>query len=410
MSKWRIGIAIVVLTTQLSSTAQARGLGPLGAVRSVFAHVLPLGGLHRHRALAHRGHVREADLRSQEARSAHDAGNATESARPPDDPAARRQIAAAAALAAWHGGHVANGWWRHADGGYGWIGPLFWPFAYDDIYGYAMRADGISFWDYGYPDIHAGIFGPYGPDDLAAYSGPGRSGRRHPNVPSLTQLCGDDGHENSPSVDQIRDAVQPNEAQRAALDDLAKALISAAHMIRVSCPAQPAFTAPDRLAVMQQRIDAMVHAELALQQPLEKFYDLLTGEQKAKLNARAGDQLKTSVTNRDAEASAQTCDARPAALQWPADEIEARLHPNDSQRAALKALRHASSRAVDILNDECQPKDATTPTGRLYAVDDRLNAMQQALNLVSAALQDFYATLSDEQKAQFEAIGQKQVT
>jgi hypothetical protein len=372
---------------------------------------LPLGGSHRHRAFAHHGHIRQAALRSQEGPSAQDTGSATESARQADDPSARRQIAAAAALAEWHGGHVANGWWRHADGGYGWVGPLFWPFAYDDIYGYVIRSDGTSFWDYGYPDIHAGIFGPYGRDDLAAYTGPSRPGRRHPRVPSLTQLCGEDGHEISPSpVDQIRDAVQPNEVQRAALDDLAKALVSAAQMIRVSCPAKPAFTAPDRLAVMQQRVDAMIRAELALQQPLEKFYDLLDGDQKAKLNARAEDRLKMPVTNSDGEVSAQTCDAQPTALQWPADEIEARLHPNDTQRAAFRTLRHASSRAVDILNDECQPKDATTPTARLYAVDDRLNAMQQALNLVSAALQDLYATLTDEQKAQFEAIGQKQVT
>jgi hypothetical protein len=33
--------------------------------------------------------------------------------------------------------------------------------------------------------------------------------------------------------------------------------------------------------------------------------------------------------------------------------------------------------------------------------------MQQAVYLVSAALESFYARLSDEQKAQFEAIGQK---
>jgi len=98
---------------------------------------------------------------------------------------------------------------------------------------------------------------------------------------------------------------------------------------------------------------------------------------------------------------------QPAALQWPADEIEARLHPNDTQRAALKALQDANARAVDILNNACQPQDATTLPIRLDAVDGRLGVMQQAVYLVSAALEGFYATLSDEQKAQFEAIGQK---
>jgi hypothetical protein len=95
-------------------------------------------------------------------------------------------------------------------------------------------------------------------------------------------------------------------------------------------------------------------------------------------------------------------------LQWPADEIEARLHPNDTQRAALKMLQDANARAVDILTaGGCQPEDATTPPARLDAVEGRLEAMQRAVHLVSAALEGFYATLSDEQKAQFEAIGQK---
>ena len=115
-----------------------------------------------------------------------------------------------------------------------------------------------------------------------------------------------------------------------------------------------------------------------------------------------------SAANGVAEAAAQGCGAaQPAALQWPAEEIEARLHPNDTQRAALKALQIANARAVDILNAECLPQDATTPPARLDAVDGRLEAMRQAVNLVTAALEDFYATLSDEQKAQFEAIGQK---
>jgi hypothetical protein len=79
------------------------------------------------------------------------------------------------------------------------------------------------------------------------------------------------------------------------------------------------------------------------------------------------------------------------------------------QRAALKALENANARAVDILISDCQP-DAVTLPARLDAVNGRLAAMQQAVHLVSAALEGFYATLSDEQKAQFEAIGQKRTT
>ncbi len=412
MSKSRIGIAIVVLTTLLSSAALAGvhlGSGPLGVARFAAARVLSLGRLHHARAFARHGRIRTASPRSQNVRNAMDSGLG--------NPAVRRQVAAAAALAGWHGGRIANGWWRHGDGGYGWVGPLFWPFAIYDIYDYSIWGDGIGFWDYGYPDIYAAIFAPYGHDDLVAYTGPSPLGRRHRRVPPLPQLCGDDSGEIAGlPIDQIAQAIQPNEAQRAALDDLANALISAARMIQASCPTQTAFTAPHRLAVMQQRIEAMIKAESAVQQPLGKFYDLLDDEQEARLNAFAEDRRRMSAANAakevskeaSKEASAQGCGAaQPAALQWPADQIEARLHPNDTQRAALKALQDANARAVDVLTAGCQPEDAITPPARLDAVEGRLEAMQRAVSLVSAALEGFYATLSDEQKAQFEAIGQK---
>src|SRR5438034_692146 len=354
MSKTRIGIAVVVLATLLSSPALARvrlGIGPLGVARFAVTRVLSLGGLHHGRALARHGQIRTTSLRSQNVRNAMDSGLG--------NPAVRRQIVAAAALAGWQGGHIAKGWWRHGDGGYGWVGPLFWPFAIYDIYDYTIRGDGIGFWDYGYPDIYAAIFAPYGHDDLAAYMGPSPHGPRHRRVPPLQQLCGDDSREIAGlPINQIQQAIQPNEAQRAALDDLANAWISAAQMIRASCLTQTAFTAPDRLAVMHQRIGVMIEAVLAVRQPLGKFYDLLEDEQEARLNALAEDRRRTFAANGATEApaqspaqgpvqgSAQGCGAaQPAALQWPADEIEARLQPNDAQRAALKMLQDANARA-----------------------------------------------------------------
>ena len=90
------------------------------------------------------------------------------------------------------GGSGASGWWQHGNGGYGWVGPLFWPFAYHDIYDYAIWGDGIGFWDYGYPDIYAGMFAPYGYDDLSGYLAQRPSGRRHGGAAPLAQMCGDD--------------------------------------------------------------------------------------------------------------------------------------------------------------------------------------------------------------------------
>ena len=404
MSKMRIGIAVVVLATLLSSSALARarlGIGPLGVARFAVTSVLSLGGLHRGRAVARQRHIRTAAPQPQNLR------NAIESDL--RNPAARRQIAAATALAGWHGGQTAKGWWRHGDGGYGWVGPLFWPFASNDINDYIVWGDSNGFWDYGYPDIQAALFAPYGRDELAAFTGPSPHGRRHRRVPPLQQFCGDDGSAMAAlPISQIQQAIQPNEAQRAALDELAQTWIFAAQMIRATCLTQTAFTAPSRLAIMHQRLGAMIGALSAIREPLGKFYDLLEEEQEARLNALAEDRRRTTTTNGAAEASAQGCGAAPSALlQWPADEIEARLHPNDMQRAALKVLQNANARAVELLTTECQLQDAITSPARLDAVEVRLADMQQAVHLVSTALEAFYATLSDEQKAQFEAIGQK---
>ena len=92
-------------------------------------------------------------------------------------------------------------------------------------------------------------------------------------------------------------------------------------------------------------------------------------------------------------------------MQWPAAEIEAKLHPTEAQRGSLAALQDASAKAADMLKASCQTSEAITPPARLEAVGKRLDTMLQAVKTVRAALDDFYGKLSDEQKAQFEAIG-----
>ena len=125
----------------------------------------------------------------------------------------------------------------------------------------------------------------------------------------------------------------------------------------------------------------------------------------------AEDQRKTAAASPErgsvAQGSlAQGCSApQPPALQWPSSEIEARIHPNDTQRSALQVLQDTSARTAETLKAACQTGDLMTPPARLAAAARRLDAMLQAVKQVRAALEDFYATLNDEQRAQFEAIG-----
>jgi hypothetical protein len=338
------------------------------------------------------------------------------------NPAIRAGIIAGAATAGWRGPRGGAPWWQHANGGYGWVGPLFWPFAYYDINDYAMWGGGYgaSFWDYGYNDIYAGIFAPYGYNDLVGYrpqygrtaSRRDRASRAYAAIDPLTQMCGDDNGEFAGfPVNQIQQAIQLNDAQRIALEDVGNASTKAAQTIKSACPADISLTAPNRLAIMQQRIEAMIAAVGTLQPPMQRFYDVLNDEQKALLNALIENQRgKSSRRKMTADVAAQPCAMpQPGLTEWPTAEIEQRVHPDNAQRASLAALQDAAAKAADMLKASCQPDSALTPPARLTAIGKRLDAMLQAVKTVRTALTAFYGALSDEQKAQFESIGRQRM-
>ena len=438
MSKSRMGLAVVgaaVMFAALSpGAAQAGfrlGLNPLGIARFAVGRVMSLTHL-RHAHMAERGgRIRTAGLTPPDLRGT------IESAHALSNPAARVRLTTVAALAGWHGGRDGSGWWRHGDGGYGWVGPLFWPFAYDDLSDYVVLGDGTAFWAYGYGDIYAAIFTPYASADLAAYVEPGR---RHRRVPSVQQLCGDgrslaDGK--SPAdgrsladlpVERIAQAVEPNEAQRAALDELAAVWHSAAEIIHTSCPSEAPMTGLDRLALIQNRLATMISAVASVQPQLSNFFALLNNDQKARLDALANNRRKPSVAQEAPPAQASAANAReaalaqllqgpggcerppPPAMQWRTDEITASLHLNDVQSAALEVVQDTTLRTLYALNTACEPQGATTMPARLAAAKARLEAMLQVTGEVRDALDDFYFNLSDEQKTQFEAIGPGKAT
>ena len=399
-----LGVTCLFLATAPSSTAQARGLqlriggGPIGIVRSIAS--LPFRGLHSRRG----ERVRMANARD-EATGALSRADVARGADWVTKPVARVQVGAAAALAGWHGRRGASGWWQHGDGGYGWVGPLFWPFAYYDIYDYTLWGDGIGFWGYGYRDIYAAIFTPYGDENLTRYVAPPR-GRRHGRLPSLAQICGDDASEFAGlPIKQIRQAILLSEEQRAALDDLANTSVESAQIIRSACPSEVALTPSGKLAAMQLRLKAMKSAIARVTTPFETFYELLDDDQKGKLVELSGQRAPFAPK----VPATQSC-TPPEALQWPGNEIEARLHLNDSQREGLDALQRMSALARNTLNFNCEPDENLNPPDRLATADTRLDAMLDAIKLLRPALDDFLATLSDEQKAQFATIGAKRTS
>jgi hypothetical protein len=417
MSKFHAGIAALVLslvlTIALPSAVEARGFGigigggPIGVVRSV-ASMIAL----RHMHGRHGRRVRMANDRMSNERMANEeaarASSRVDMTRGPDwivRPVARVQLAAGAALAGWHAQRGTKGWWAHGDGGYGWVGPLFWPFAYYDIIDYTFWGDGMGFWGYGYRDIYAAIFTPYDENELAGYMTPARH-HRPGRLPSLAQICGDDFSELARlPVEQIRGTIRSSEEQRAALDELANAASEAAQAVSATCPTQAATTAPARLKAMQTRLEAMQAAIARLRNPFETFWEMLDDDQKAQLKAFSGQRAPFAPK----VPAAQSC-TPPDALPWPAKEIEARLHLNDEQRVDLAVLQHMSGLASNTMNLDCQPDENLDPPDRLATAETRIEAMLDAVKQVAPALGDFLNSLNDEQKAQFESIGAKRTS
>jgi hypothetical protein len=335
--------------------------------------------------------------------------------------AARHGMRAAAALGA---GHFAHNHFAHDNFhnfrnfrrgygyGYGWYGPVFWPYAYDDIFDDILWGFGLGgpFWDYGYGDIYGGLFSPYGYNDLAGYLPGATSARANRRTQSrqaalssrLGQMCGDDSKEVAGwPIDRIEQSVSPTPEQSAALDEFANATIQAAQTIKAACPTNVVFTPTGRLDAMQKRIEGMARGVDIVSPSLDRFYNMLTDEQKARLNA-ANEQ---DGRNRGSTAS---CGAVGNATRWPGDQIEKAVRPDPEQQAKLDALQSAMTKASDDLANACPSALPATPPARLRAIARRLDVMLQAIKNVRAALDDFYNALSDEQKVQFNMIGRQQ--
>lgn len=80
------------------------------------------------------------------------------------------------------------------------------------------------------------------------------------------------------------------------------------------------------------------------------------------------------------------------------------VQPTTEQRTQLDALNQAAAKGMEDVRSTCTAEIAITPTGRLEAIDTRLSSVLQAVKTVRPALDSFYASLSDEQKARLNTL------
>ncbi len=97
----------------------------------------------------------------------------------------------------------------------------------------------------------------------------------------------------------------------------------------------------------------------------------------------------------------------PGVTGLPIDRIIAQaVQPTGNQIQALDDLEIAVDRASEVVKASCPIQVPLTPLDRLDAVERRLDAMIQAVQMVRAPLERFYSTLSDAQKARLSAMAE----
>ena len=313
---------------------------------------------------------------------------------------------------------------RHAGIVLGFVGPLFWPYAYNDFVDYTFSPYAYdTFWPYAYDDVFAGIYGGYAPEynaaeDAYAYAGSpasqraydratGSGGGKASQSASAERICsGEAKGVTDFAIQKIAQQVGPDQKQQDLLDALKAASVKAVDIMQKACPTELPSTPTGRLAAMRSRVDAMLKAVEVVRPALDQFYQSLSDEQRERFIAiDQGEQAAKPQRGADLNHLCQGDLGTKGGL--PIARIERTLHLNPDQQTGLKALDEATLESAKMLQAKCKPDESLTPTGRLAAMEERLQTMLKALDATQAALSKFYGSLSDEQKAQFDRISVK---
>ena len=327
-----------------------------------------------------------------------------------------------------------NGGWGGWYGGWGgWVGPVFWPYFFGNLLAFTFWPYPYfdPFWAYGDWFVWDAVFWPgpyYGPayaygSGYDVYGGYAYGGHaRHiarragpdiagsiPNQTDLAQSCSGlaPGVTDLP-MDRIETALRLTNEQLRALDDLKAASSQARDALRTSCSGEIPLTPVDRLDAVQKRIDSTAQALAIVRAPLDNFYNALNDRQRerfATLGPARSERTGHGGSNSDNDL-ADLCSRRAENFtQLPAQRIEQVVKPTQQQLDAFDKLKVASAQAANQLQASCPAELPQTPLDRFDAVSVRLDAMLRAIKTVRPALADFYAALSDEQKARFNTLG-----
>jgi hypothetical protein len=97
----------------------------------------------------------------------------------------------------------------------------------------------------------------------------------------------------------------------------------------------------------------------------------------------------------------------PGVVDLPVARLEEIIQPTPGQREALDELKTAFAKAARVLQASCSDQTPLTPVARLDGMEQRLEAMQQAITIIRGPLERLYSLLSEEQITRLENAAAK---
>jgi LTXXQ motif family protein len=190
---------------------------------------------------------------------------------------------------------------------------------------------------------------------------------------------------------RIRAETSPDAKQQPLLEKLGRALGAASAYLIKMCSEQIPQKPVARLQLMQSQIEMLTMALDVVRGPLQQYQQSLTAAQRSRFAATEA-------------AASGGCEAAPAATDGSIRQISRIVQAGEVQRTALANLHKAFDSVASDLQTHCPKPLPPTPLLRLEATEARLDAAWRAALAMHAAIGQFEATLSTEQRGRLEAV------
>ncbi len=89
--------------------------------------------------------------------------------------------------------------------------------------------------------------------------------------------------------------------------------------------------------------------------------------------------------------------------EWQSERLQQLVNPTETQRAKLDDLKAASTKAAETMRSACPSEFPRSISARMDLMEKRAEATLQAIKLVRPAMDAFYESLSQEQRAKLDS-------